>query len=78
VSANFASQAATIVENIINVSFLVGCGGKTGTATIPARRHAINAIMKSREGGYTSTALYTYRIYQDKTYSNIMKKRKRF
>ena len=56
-SVNFAPQASTILVNIKSVSRLAGCGGNTGTATIPAFRHAINAMMKSREGGNTKTAL---------------------
>ena len=58
VSANVAPQASTIFVNITRVSRRVGCGGKTGTATIPALRQATNAMMKSREGGNTKTALF--------------------
>jgi len=34
-----------------NVSLREGKGGKTGTATMPALTHAMNAIMNSRDGG---------------------------
>ena len=43
-----------------NVSRRSGEGGKTGTATIPAFRQATNAMMKSRDGGNTKTALHYF------------------
>ena len=43
--------------DIIIESFLARCGGYIGTGTIPTWRQVRNTMIKSRDGGYTSTAL---------------------
>lgn len=53
--AHFAPQDETIELNIMSpLSIRRGSGGKTGTAISPALRQAINAKIKSKDGGYTS------------------------
>jgi hypothetical protein len=60
VRAYAAPLLSVILENICKVSRLAGFGGKTGTATTPALRHARKATVKSSEGGYTKSALSFY------------------
>lgn len=60
VSAISDPLLSVILENMCKVSRLVGFGGNTGTATTPAFKHAINATVKSNDGGYTSKALHFF------------------
>jgi hypothetical protein len=60
-----------MTRNIPKLSRLEGWGGNTGTATTRAFRQAKNATMKSRDGGYTRTALrdkarYRIKIVREK------------
>lgn len=75
VNAKLAPELSTILENISKVSLRPGCGGKTGTATIPDFKHAMNAMTNSREGGYTRTALdnekYSKWWYEYKQYNQV-------
>ena len=61
-----APELSTIRENMTRVSLRPGWGGNTGTATILAFRHAIKAIVKSNEGGYTNTALIMSFVLENK------------
>lgn len=58
VRACLAPLLSVIFANMCSVSLRAGFGGKTGTATKPALRHARNAMVKSIDGGYTNKALW--------------------
>ena len=57
VSATLAPQFPAIVTNMYMSFFSFrGSGGKTGTATTPARTHARNDMMYSSDGSKTRSS----------------------